>query len=117
MTPGETALTRTGASSAASGPTIASRAPLSAARPAVPGSAARAQLAVTSVIGSTRAGGATRRRGRTSSTRRPRSSPSPAARQRREALRRLLERHAVAEPELMVEQAYGVLWYRLLLSH
>ncbi|MFB9409159.1 TetR/AcrR family transcriptional regulator C-terminal ligand-binding domain-containing protein [Dactylosporangium matsuzakiense] len=62
MTPGETAFTRTGASSTASGPTIASSAPLSAARPDVPGSA------------------------------------------------------AWAEPDLMVEQAYGVLWYRLLVS-
>jgi AcrR family transcriptional regulator len=55
----------------------------------------------------------------------PRAQTDPAARemleqftrQRREALRRLLEHHAVAEPDLMVEQAYGVLWYRLLLSH
>jgi AcrR family transcriptional regulator len=36
---------------------------------------------------------------------------------RRDALRRLLERHGVADPGLIVEQAYGVLWYRLMLSH
>ncbi|MDT3395566.1 TetR-like C-terminal domain-containing protein [Streptomyces sp. B1866] len=41
-TPGETAFTRTGPSSAASGGTIRSSAPFTAARPTVPGSAARA---------------------------------------------------------------------------
>jgi len=47
--PGLTALTRSGASSAASGRTAASRAPLTAARPAVPGDAACAEAAVTNV--------------------------------------------------------------------
>ncbi|WP_426505058.1 TetR/AcrR family transcriptional regulator [Dactylosporangium sp. McL0621] len=38
-------------------------------------------------------------------------------RRRREALRGLLERHGVPGPGLLVEQAYGVLWYRLMISH
>ncbi len=46
MTPGETALIRSGASSTASGGTIAWSAPLMAARPALPGKAARAEAAV-----------------------------------------------------------------------
>jgi hypothetical protein len=48
-TPGETAFTRTGANSVASGPTMSSNAPLIAARPTVPGSAARAEAALTNV--------------------------------------------------------------------
>ncbi|GAA2336377.1 TetR/AcrR family transcriptional regulator [Dactylosporangium salmoneum] len=36
---------------------------------------------------------------------------------RRDALRRLLERLGVAEPGLIVEQAYGVMWYRIMLTH
>ena len=49
ITPAETALTRTGASSTASGGTIASSAPLTAASPAVPGNAARADTALMNV--------------------------------------------------------------------
>src|SRR6185437_9666123 len=49
MTPGETAFTRSGASSTASGATIVSSAPLTAASPAVPANAARADAAVTRV--------------------------------------------------------------------
>jgi hypothetical protein len=49
MTPGETALTRSGASSTESGGTIASSAPLAAARATVPGNAARADAAETIV--------------------------------------------------------------------
>jgi hypothetical protein len=52
MMPGETALTRTGASSAASGETIRSIAPLTAASVTVPGSAARALAAEIIVIDS-----------------------------------------------------------------
>ena len=47
--PGETALTRSGASSTANGRIIASNAPLIAASPAVAGIAERADPAVTSV--------------------------------------------------------------------
>ena len=49
ITPGETAFTRSGASSTASGATIVSSAPLAAAIPAVPAKAARADAAVTMV--------------------------------------------------------------------
>src|SRR6201992_1206816 len=49
ITPGETALTRIGASSAASGGTMAAIAPLAAARPAVPGLAERADAALMNV--------------------------------------------------------------------
>lgn len=37
--------------------------------------------------------------------------------QRRAALRELLERHAVRGADLIVEQAYGVLWYRIMVGH
>jgi hypothetical protein len=49
MTPGETALIRSGASSTASVGTIVSSAPFTAARPAVPAKAPRADAAVTRV--------------------------------------------------------------------
>ena len=50
MTPGETALTRSGASSRASVGVIRSMAPLIAASPEVPGLARRDEAAVTKVI-------------------------------------------------------------------
>ncbi len=50
MTPGDTAFTRTGANSAASGGTIRSMAPLTAASATVPGIAARADTADTIVM-------------------------------------------------------------------
>ncbi|MEU7054931.1 TetR-like C-terminal domain-containing protein [Streptomyces sp. NPDC046197] len=110
-------MTRSGASSAASGGTI--RAPLIAARPAVPGNAAREEVAVTRVTEPL-----------------PRSLGTAArdphlaelmrtfTQARRTALRRVLERgrergelSADHDLDLMVDQVYGVFWYRFLLGH
>lgn len=49
MTPGDTAFTLTGASSRASGATMAFNAPFTAAKPDVPGLPTRAEAAVTNV--------------------------------------------------------------------
>jgi hypothetical protein len=111
MTPGETALTRSGASSTESGGTIASSAPLAAARATVPGNAGYAARLRQIVAVAQQDEHVARLLADFTAV-------------RRAALRALLERgrdagelSQDADLDMLVDMAYGVLYYRLLVGH